>query len=426
MSARVTTLPSGLAVVTDAMPELGTAAVGVTFGAGARAEREDEHGLAHLLEHMAFKGTARRSALAIAEEIEQVGGDLNAATGVEQTSYSARALAADVGLALDILADIVTEPAFDPEELKREQGVIVQEIGAVEDTPDDLVFDLLQETAFPDQPLGRSILGTPKTVRGLDRDKLSGFLARGYRAGAGVVTAAGAVEHDRVVEDVARLFARLPEGAGETPAPAVYRGGDLRRDKRDLEQIHVAIAFEGRPYDAPDAYAAQVFANLAGGGMSSRLFQEVRERRGLAYSVHAFHWGYADAGLFGAYAALGPQDAAEILPVLLDVLVGAAEDATEREVARAKAQMKAGLLMSLEQPTARADHHARHQLAHGRPLDPDEIVAKIEAVDVDAARAAGARMLATPYTLSALGPTRKLLSAERLAERLGPRRRPAA
>lgn len=424
MSARVTTLPSGLAVVTDAMPELGTAAVGVSFGAGARSEREEEHGLAHLLEHMAFKGTARRSALAIAEEIEQVGGDLNAATGVEQTGYSARVLAADVELALDILADIVTEPAFDPDELKREQNVIVQEIGSVEDTPDDLVFDMLQEAAFPGQPLGRSILGTEQTVRGLDRRALAGFLGRNYTSGGAVVVAAGAVEHDAIVDAAARLFARLPAGAAETLKPAAYRGGE-KRAKRDLEQLHVAIAFEGRPYDAPDAYAAQVFANLVGGGMSSRLFQEVRENRGLAYSVHAFHWGYADAGLFGAYAGLGPEDAAEILPVMLDVLHDAAEAATEREVLRAKAQMKAGLLMSLEQAASRADHHARHQLAHGRPLDLDETIAKIEAVTVADARAAGALMLGSASTLAAIGPTRGLMREDRLAERLGARR-PAA
>jgi predicted Zn-dependent peptidase len=274
-------LPSGLAVVTDHMPELGTAAVGVAFGAGARSEGENEHGLAHLLEHMAFKGTARRSARAIAEEIEQVGGDLNAATGVEQTSYSARVMEADTPLALDILADIVVEPAFDPEELKREQNVIVQEIGAVDDTPDDLVFDWLQEAAYPGQALGRSILGTAETVGALGPHALRSFRDRGYRTRDSVVVAVGAVEHDLVVEEAARRFAALAQGDGPAPEHAAYVGGD-RREKRDHEQIHVALAFEGRPFDAPDAYAAQVFANLVGGGMSSRLFQEVREERGLA------------------------------------------------------------------------------------------------------------------------------------------------
>ncbi|MFC3690769.1 M16 family metallopeptidase [Chenggangzhangella methanolivorans] len=420
MSPRLTVLPSGVAVITDAMPELGTAAVGVTFGAGARSETEKEHGLAHFLEHMAFKGTARRSARQIAEEIEQVGGDLNAATGVEQTGYSARVLAADVGLALDMLADIVIEPSFDPTEIKREQNVVVQEIGGVEDTPDDLVFDWLQETAFPNQTLGRSILGTPKSVRGLDRDLLSGFRDRCYRAKDTVVTAAGAVDHEAVVAEAEKRFAGLPAGEAPKPALAAYVGGD-RRAKRDYEQLHVTIAFEGRAFDAEDVYAAQVFANLAGGGMSSRLFQEVREERGLAYSVNAFHWSYADSGLFGAYAALGPEDAADILPVMIDVLLQAAETADEREVERAKAQMKAGLLMSLEQPASRADHHARHQLAFGRPLDVAETVQKIEAVTVAAVRESGRALMTSAPTLAAVGPIRRLTPPERLAERLGRR-----
>lgn len=424
MSARVTKLPSGLTVVTDAMPELATAAVGVSFGAGARSEAADEHGLAHLLEHMAFKGTTRRSARAIAEEIEQVGGDLNAATGVEQTGYSARVLSADIPLALDILSDIVIEPTFDPAELKRERNVIIQEIGGVEDTPDDLVFDWLQEVAFPDQPLGRSILGTPKSVRGLDEAAIRGFRDRCYRAGDAVVTAAGGVDHDEVVAEVARRFEKLPAGAGGTLAGARYAGGD-RRAKRDLEQLHVTMAFEGLSFDAPDVYAAQVFSNLVGGGMSSRLFQEIREERGLAYTVHAFHWSYADTGLFGFYAGLGAEDAADILPVALDVLHEAAETADEREVARAQAQMKAGLLMSFEQPAARADHHARHQLAHGRPLDVAEIVAKIEAVTVEATRKAGRALLASGPTLAAIGPIKRLTPAEKLADRLGAPR-PAA
>jgi predicted Zn-dependent peptidase len=418
MSARLTVLPSGLAIVTDAMPELGTAAVGVSFGAGARSESESEHGLAHLLEHMAFKGTARRSARAIAEEIEQVGGDLNAATGVEQTGYSARVLSADIGLALDILADIVTGPTFDPAELEREKNVIAQEIGAVDDTPDDLVFDWLQEAAFPGQPLGRSILGTVETVGTADRGALRGFLDRNYRAADAVIVAAGAVEHEAVVEAASKLFGGLSKGEGAAPAPAVYRGGD-RREKRDLEQLHVALAFEGRRFDAPDVYAAQVYSNLVGGGMSSRLFQEVREERGLAYSVHAFHWGYADTGLFGVYAGTSAKDGAEILPVVLDVLREAAEHADEREVARAKAQMKAGLLMSLEQASSRADHHARHQLAFGKPLDVAETVAKIDAVTAEDARRAGRAMLATAPTLAAIGPIRRLMAPERIAERLG-------
>ena len=425
MSARSTTLPSGLTVITDRMPELGTAAVGVTFGAGSRSETRQEHGLAHLLEHMAFKGTTRRSAREISEEIEQVGGDLNAATGTEQTAYTARVLAEDAPLALDVLADIVIAPTFDVQELKRERNVILQEIAGVEDTPDDVVFDWLQETAFPAQPLGRSILGTPKSVKALDEDAIRGFRDRCYRAKDAVVTAAGAVDHDQIVNEAERLFAALPEGRGDAPEAAKYVGGD-RRERRQLEQLHVTLAFEGYPFAAEEAYAAQVFANLAGGGMSSRLFQEVREQRGLAYSINAFHWSYADVGLFGVYAGLSGDDAADILPVTIDVLGEAAETADERELERAKAQMKAGLLMSLEMPAARADHHARHQLAYGAPLDVVDTVAKIEAVTLAEVRAAGRAMLSSEPSLAAIGPIRRLISAERLRERLGARRASAA
>src|SRR6266704_4092642 len=207
MSVEVTRLPSGLVVVTDAMPHLETAALGVWVGSGSRDERPDEHGISHLLEHMAFKGTSRRTARQIAEEIEAVGGDLNASTSVEMTAYYARVLRADVPLALDVLSDILADPAFDPEELVREQNVIVQEIGAAEDTPDDLVFDYLQATAFPNQSVGRSILGTPATVRSFDGRRLRSYLARNYRGPDMVVAAAGAIDHRAVVADVSRFFA---------------------------------------------------------------------------------------------------------------------------------------------------------------------------------------------------------------------------
>ncbi|WP_020181240.1 pitrilysin family protein [Methylopila sp. M107] len=425
MSARSTTLPSGLTVITDAMPELGTAALGITFGAGARSELDGEHGVAHLLEHMAFKGTARRSAQEISEEIEQVGGDLNAATGSEQTSYTARVLAEDVALALDVLADIVIEPAFDAQELKRERNVILQEIAGVEDTPDDVVFDWLQETAFPAQTLGRSILGTPKSVKALDETAIRGFRDRCYRASDAVVTAAGAVDHDMVVREAEARFAGLNAGDGPAPVKAAYVGGD-KREKRNIEQLHVTLAFEGYAFDAEEAYAAQVFANVVGGGMSSRLFQEIREKRGLVYSINAFHWSYADVGLFGVYAGLSGDDAADILPVSIDALLEAADGLDERELARAQAQMKAGLLMSLEMPSARADHHARHHLAYGRPLDVAETVAKIEAVTVMTARAAGRALLSSAPSIAAIGPIKRLTPPERVRERLGPGRATAA
>ncbi len=250
MTARTTTLPSGLAIVTDASAHVRTASVGVFVAAGSRHESVAEHGLSHLLEHMAFKGTRRRSARDIAEAIEDVGGDLNAETGVERTGYFARVIGSDVGLALDVIGDILTDSLFDPAELEREKNVIVQEIGAVEDTPDDYVFDLLTAAAWPDQAIGRPILGTREGVGAFDRDAIDGYLRRHYGASSIVVAAAGAVEHEEIVVLAGERLAGLPSAAPTAVVPAAYRGGEARL-KRKLEQTHVVVAFEGRPIGAP-------------------------------------------------------------------------------------------------------------------------------------------------------------------------------
>jgi predicted Zn-dependent peptidase len=418
MSVEVTRLPTGLVVVTDTMPHLETASLGVWVGAGSRDERPDEHGISHLLEHMAFKGTSRRSARQIAEEIEAVGGDLNAATSIETTAYYARVLRADVPLALDVLSDILAAPSFDPEELGREQNVIVQEIGAAEDTPDDLIWDRLQETAYTGQPIGRSILGTPTTVRSFDRARLAQYLGRNYRAPDMVIAAAGSVEHRSVVAEVERRFASFAGPAAPTPEPARFVGGS-RIETRDLEQVHIALAMHGLPQRDPSLYSLQVFTNLLGGGMSSRLFQEVREQRGLCYSIYSFHAPYADTGMFGLYAGTDAADVAELMRVVVDEVSAAAETINEAEVARAKAQMKAGLLMALESSSARAEQLARQMFAWGRPIPLDELVARIEAVTVESTRAAGRALIARGRpAVAALGPGAGLESAATIADSL--------
>jgi predicted Zn-dependent peptidase len=418
MTVNVTKLDSGLVVVTDDMPHLETASLGVWVGCGSRDEKPDEHGISHLLEHMAFKGTARRSARQIAEEIEAVGGDLNAATSVETTAYYARVLKADVPLALDVLADILSNPSFDPDELAREQNVIVQEIGAAEDTPDDLVFDHLQGVAFPGQPVGRSILGTPQTVRSFDPSRLRAYLARNYCGPDMVVAAAGAVDHAAIVADVERRFAAFKSPTGPNPEPAKFQGGS-RIEKRNLEQAHIALALEGVPQRDPTLYSLQVFTSVLGGGMSSRLFQEVREKRGLCYAIYAFHWPYVDTGLFGLYAGTDAADADELMRVVVDEIAATADTLSEVEVSRAKTQMKAGLLMALESSGARAEQLARQMMAYGRPVPLDEIVAKVEAVTVDSAREAGRSLIGRSRpAVAALGPSRDLESAATIAESL--------
>jgi predicted Zn-dependent peptidase len=417
MSVEVTRLPTGLVVVTDAMPHLQTASLGCWVVCGSRNEHPDEHGISHFLEHMAFKGTARRTARQIAEEIEAVGGDLNAGTGVETTAYYARVLKADIGLGLDVLSDILGHPSFDPDEITREKNVIVQEIGAVDDTPDDLVFEYLQATAFAGQPVGRSILGTRATVRSFDAKRLRAYLARNYRAPGMVVAAAGAVHHDEVVAEAERRFCGFVGPAAPAPEPARFCGGALT-EERDLEQVHIALALEGVAQRDPAIYSLQVFTNVLGGGMSSRLFQEVRELRGLCYSIYAFHAPYADTGMFGLYAGTDAIDAPELMRVVVDEITTAADTITETEIARAKAQMKAGLLMALESSGARAEQLARQIIVHGRPIPIDEIVGKVDAVTVESTRAAGRALIARSRpAVAALGPS-GLDNAAAIAESL--------
>jgi predicted Zn-dependent peptidase len=418
MSVEVTTLKSGINVVTDTMPHLETASLGVWVGSGSRDERRDEHGVSHFLEHMAFKGTKRRNARQIAEEIEAVGGDLNAATGAESTIYHARMLKADVPLALDVLADILSEPAFERDEVIREQSVIVQEIGAVADTPDDLVFEHLNAIAFPDQSLGRSILGTAATVRSFDGRILRDYLDRNYRAPDLVVAAAGAVDHAAVVADVERRFAGFAGPASPLPEPARFGGGS-HVEKRDLEQVHIAMALPGIAVTDPTIYSLEAFTNILGGGMSSRLFQEARERRGLCYTITSFHMPYSDIGIFALYAGTDAADTAELMRVIVGEIAGAAETISEPEIARAKAQMKAGLLMALESSGARINQLARQMIAHGRPLAVAELVEKVDAVTVESARAAGRALIARGKMATAvIGLGSGLESAAAIAETL--------
>jgi predicted Zn-dependent peptidase len=418
MSVELTTLKSGINVLTDAMPHLETASLGVWVAAGSRDERGDEHGISHFLEHMAFKGTRRRTARQIAEEIEAVGGDLNAATGAESTAYYARVLKQDVPLALDVLSDILSEPSFDKNELKREQSVIVQEIGAVADTPDDLIFEYLNEIAFPDQPLGRTILGTPSTVRSFDAGKLRDYLGRNYRAPDIVIAAAGAVDHAAVLAEVEKRFGSFNGPASPMPEPAKF-GGGTRVEKRELEQVHIALAMPGLAVTDPALYSLQVFASILGGGMSSRLFQEAREKRGLCYSIYSFHMPYTDVGMFGLYAGTDAADTSELMRVTVDEIVSAAETISEPEVARVKAQMKVGLLMALESSGARVEQVARQMLTRGRVIPIEELVEKVDAVTVESARAAGRALISRGKMATAvLGLGSGLESVATIAETL--------
>ncbi|MCR6723038.1 M16 family metallopeptidase [Agrobacterium fabrum] len=410
MRVNVTRLSSRLTVVTERMPHLESVALGVWIKSGSRNETTAEHGIAHLLEHMAFKGTARRTARQIAEEIENVGGEVNAATSTETTSYYARVLKDHVPLAVDILADILTESLFDEDELEREKNVILQEIGAATDTPDDVIFDNFSGVAYRDQTIGRPILGTPDTVQSFTSGEIRHYLARNYTTDRIFVVAAGAVDHESFVKQVEERFASLPLVPAAPPVmeKAIYTGGEIR-ETRDLMDAQVLLGFEGKAYHARDFYCSQILANILGGGMSSRLFQEVREARGLCYSVYAFHWGFSDTGIFGVHAATGGNDLPELIPVIVDELRKSSETIHQDEINRARAQIRAQLLMGQESPAARAGQIARQMMLYGRPIPNEEMMTRLE--DITRERLtdlAGRLFFDTVPTLSAIGPLEQL------------------
>jgi predicted Zn-dependent peptidase len=409
MTHRLTRLGNGLTVVTLAMPGFETAAVSLNADVGARNEEGGENGLAHLYEHMVFKGTASRSARVIAEAIEDVGGSLNAWTSRDTTCFHARVLAADVPLAIELIADLLTEASFTDADLALEREVVLSEIGEALETPDDLVFDHLQATAFPGQSLGRTILGTKDSLATLDGASLRHWRDAHYRGEGLILSAAGKVDHNRIVEQAARMFGRLPAGRPGPIQPALWAGG-THADAQKNEQLHIALGFQGfGPQDARHD-AARLFAMALGGGMSSRLFQELREERGLAYSVSASHGIHADTGMLSLYAATRPKDGASALELAREIALKTATDLSLAELDRARAQLKAGVLMGLEGCAGQADWLGGSLITWGRVVPPTELIATLDAISVDEVRATGAAMLATPPALAIVGP-----KAERLA-----------
>ncbi len=414
---RVTTLPSGLTVVTEQMDRVETISLGAYVASGTRNEEAAQNGVSHFLEHMAFKGTERRTAAQIAEEVENVGGHINAYTAREQTAYYVKMLKEDLDLGADIIGDILTHSTFAPDEVERERGVILQEIGQANDTPDDIIFDHFQEAAYPSQPMGRPVLGTEEIIRGLSRAEIAGYMRRHYAAGNVVVAAAGKLEHDRVVDLVARHFADLPS---DMPAPVEagrYGGGEFR-EERDLDQVHIVLGFPSVGYKDPDYYPALLLSGLLGGGMSSRLFQEIREKRGLVYSIYSFAAPYMETGLFGIYAGTGESEAAELVPVTLEELHRVQLDANEPELRRARAQVKASLLMSMESTGSRCEQLSRQMQVFGRIIPTAETVAKLDAVTVEDVRRAAARIFRGTPTLAAMGPAQSVPSLSDISMRL--------
>ncbi|MGR3320652.1 MAG: M16 family metallopeptidase [Pseudooceanicola sp.] len=417
MTTQIHTLSNGFRIVTEHMPGLQSAAIGIWVSAGGRNETEAQNGIAHFLEHMAFKGTRTRSAMQIAEEIEDVGGYINAYTSREVTAYYARVLKDDVPLALDVIADILRNPTFEAGEIEMERGVILSEIGQALDTPDDVIFDWLQAEAYPDQPLGRTILGPAERVRSFSRADLAEFVEQHYGPGQMILSAAGAVDHDAVVALAERLFGDMTARPQAAPAPGRFRGGSVRQVK-PLEQAHMALAFESPDYRSKDAYVAQIYATALGGGMSSRLFQEIRERRGLCYTIFAQAGAYSDTGMTTIYAGTGGGQVRELAEITVDEMKRAAEDMSAAELARARAQMKAGMLMGLEGPSSRAERLARMLQIWERVPPLDEVVEKIDAVTLEDLRRFGEHMaVSAPAALALYGPDGAMPDLAGLQER---------
>ncbi len=420
MTIELHTLSNGFQIVTEDMPGLKSTSIGIWVQAGGRHERVEQNGIAHFLEHMAFKGTKTRSALQIAESIEDVGGYINAYTSREMTAYYARVLEDDVALGLDVIADILLNPIFDPTEIEVERGVILQEIGQTLDTPDDIIFDWLQEVAYPDQALGRTILGPSERVSTFSRDDLQGFVGEHYGPNQMILSAAGAIDHDAIVRQAEALFGHLPavQRTNDLLQPARFAGGE-RREVKALEQVHFALALEGPTYLDPAIYTAQIYASAMGGGMSSRLFQEVRENRGLCYTIFAQAGAYEDTGLTTIYAGTSAAQIEELAHVTMDEMKRAASDMTAAEVARARAQMKAGLLMGLESPSNRAERLARLLSIWGRIPGIDETIERIDAVTTGDVKDFAGQMAGQAGTAMALyGPAEAAPTLDALKARL--------
>jgi predicted Zn-dependent peptidase len=414
---QLTTLDNGLRVITDTVPDVHSIALGIWVNVGTRNEDPKYNGAAHMVEHMLFKGTPTRTTQQIAEIVEDVGGHMNAYTGREMTSYHIHLLKSDMRLGMDVLADIYQNYTMPQDELERERGVILQEIGMCNDTPDELVFDNYYETAYPDQTLGAPILGKFSDISNMQKPALADYIHRHYTPHRTVISASGNLNHQDFVKLVEDFFTKLPADSNHEQEKAAYKGGDRRVDK-DLEQSHFVLGFEGVPKNDPDYYAAQTLSTMLGGGMSSRLFQEVREKRGLVYSIYSFHSGYRDSGQFVIYAGTGPKDLKELVPVVCDQVLNAGENLSFAEIERAKAQIKSGILIGQESMMSRADQQAKYLFYRNAPIDLNPIIYGIDSVDEAAIKRVAKRIFATPPTVSALGPLKNLEKYEKIKERL--------
>ncbi|MBP7710646.1 MAG: insulinase family protein [Rickettsiales bacterium] len=405
----ITTLPNGLRVATDEMKDVETVSVGVFVNTGSRNETPQINGISHFLEHMAFKGTAKRSARQIAEEFEGIGGRINAYTSKDKTVYYAKVLKKHAEFAVEFLADILQNSTFDSVELEKERGVILQEIAMTNDTPDDIVFDYFQETAYPKQALGRSILGPVKNIKKFGRDHFVDYIASQYNYKNIAVVAAGNIKESDLVKWSKKYFTGLGTNKIKDVEDAKYVGGDFRKEKK-LEQINLTLGFKGVPHLHKDHYASQILAMILGGGMSSRLFQEVRENRGLAYSIYAFNFANHDSGLFGIYAGTTPEKTNELISATCVEAKKICEKISDKEMERVRTQFEAGLLMAKESTSTRMQRLGGDIFSYGRLMGDEEILKKVSAVKKsDITRVAEQIFSDSKPTFAAIGKVGKVM-----------------
>ena len=403
MQSQTTTLSNGLRVITLTRPDIQTVSLGIWVHTGAACETEDTNGISHLLEHMVFKGTPTRTSFQIDAEIENAGGQTNAYTSREFTAFYAKMLKDDAELALDVLSDIVLNADFPEAELQKERDVVVQEIKQTIDTPDDIIFDYFQEQAFPGQALGRPILGSEQLVLSYDRNKLQTYRQTHYAAENTVICAVGNIRHDDFVKMVSARFQNYrPHPDFQIPQQH-YRGG-YRAEKRDIEQAHVIIGFKGVDYYSDSYYTASVLSTILGGSSTSRLFQEVREKRGLAYTTYSFSNAHSQTGLFGVYAGTTKRELKQLLPVLTDEIKKIrTQKVSEEELKRAKTQLKASMLMGLESSSASSEVLARQMLVFNRVLSIDEMVSRIEKITPEDILETAGRIFSSRPTYTLVG-----------------------
>jgi predicted Zn-dependent peptidase len=405
-----TILPNGIRVVTETIPYVRSVSLGFWFRTGSRNETVENNGISHLIEHLMFKGTTNRSAREIAELIDAAGGQLNAFTGKERTCYYARVLDEQLPIAAELLADMFLNSVFDPQETEKEKSVVIEEIRMCEDSPDELVHDLFATAVLGSHPLGLSVLGSEENIRAMKREDILEFIANHYVPGNLVVAAAGNVTHEQVVAQVEKYFSSLPSNPLTTNSMPLDKPGKVALKYKEIEQVHLCIGGLGVPRHDEDKFAVYVLDVILGGGMSSRLFQQLREERGLVYSTYSYHACFQDAGVFGVYAGTGPDNVRQVVHIIQDEFDRLVQEGvTPEELHRGKEQLKGSLMLGLESTAARMSRIAKSELFYEAILTPDELAAKIDAVTVEMVQRVARRLLSAPLTAAAIGPTEEVL-----------------